>query len=122
MRDTNYITETLMEFIVDNPLGPNKLYNDGMLIIQEIAVEKNISFDATFRETWGLEPEVVMTFDDHYFENVDQRMIYVFFSAARDQDINDAVAYLWQIVTGEVFTEAVLVREIQFLLEKGVKF
>lgn len=122
MEDHKHILEILSNYIEDDPDDMVNFYDDAMGLIRGAAADKNIEFDGYFRERWEMSADTIFEFDEEYFEDEDQRDLYVFLAALVDEDIFAYLHYVWHHVFHEELTEDIIEIRILELKEKGVSF
>lgn len=117
--------EDTLQILYTNAEDPDdllELYENGIGLIQYLAVEKKIEFDEFFRTKWEIAAEHPMTFDEEYFENENRSELFVFLAAEADEEVYECLEYIYNLTHDENLSKNVIHREIYKLREKGIKF
>lgn len=113
---------TSFDNLLENPEGEDLVY-ESFDLIRHCAVEKNIEFDGYYQERWRESADSIINFDEDYFDDPDKIELYVFLSAAVDEEIFGFLHEVYsRLFNQELSTEMVL-EKIEYLTkEKGVRF
>ena len=113
--------ETSFSQIMEDP--KEEQYPQSMNLIRSCAVEKNLEFDGYFKTRWEESANTIINFDEDYFEDPDRTELYVFLSAASDDEIFDFLQIVYhQLYKIQLTAEMISEKIVVLTIGKGVKF
>ncbi|PWN60027.1 hypothetical protein [Chryseobacterium oncorhynchi] len=116
------VRNILVEYLVDDPKDLKNYMLDAMDLIHGEAQRKNHEFDGYFGTKWRESSKTLNQFNEHYFDDVDRKWLYVYLSAMIDDEILSFLDDAYEVISQTPLSREKIQLEINKLIEKGTRF
>lgn len=116
------VRDILVEYLIDDPEDLTGYMLDAMDLIHGEAQRKKHEFDGYFQTKWEEAAETITQFNEHYFNNVDRKWLYVYLSAMIDDEILGYLNDAYEVIDQKPLDREQIGKKINKLIEKGIKF